>query len=100
MKNLVLSLAFMLIGSFAFASNIEVKQEVKEVMEIVDNEKSTIEKTLIEKTSIENVNVQQIAQRWHCFDFNDSCGGSWTVCYTGYTFAQVVDILWAWDGGC
>lgn len=31
------------------------------------------------------------------FDFYDSCGGAWEVCYEGFTFWEVVDILIAVD---
>jgi hypothetical protein len=34
-----------------------------------------------------------------CFNFKDSCGGAWNVCYTG-DLGLVMAWLFEWDGGC
>lgn len=96
MKKLLFSLAFMLIGSFAFASNIEVKEDIsKEIIEVVDLQKSTSDITISE-----SVNVQETTGDWNCFIFNDSCGGSWIVCHRNVSALQLSQFLFAWDGGC
>lgn len=42
----------------------------------------------------------EIKQQGGCFDFNDSCGGSWRVCHSGVSTVDLLDFLWNWDGGC
>lgn len=75
MKKLLFASAFALMGTFALAN--ETKTEVIEKGE----ELATI----------------AVAQ---CFDFNDSCGGSWEVCHENVSTEQLMDFLWNWDGGC
>jgi hypothetical protein len=99
MKNLFFVLAFMLIGTFAFANTNEV-----ETM----NENVTVENVISLDELAENVelsvsevkNILLSEEFWDCFDFNDSCGGSWVVCHQGVSTARLVAFLWAWDGGC
>ena len=70
MKNLFLTLAFVLATSYSFAginSNDIASEEVVKV---------------------------------ECFDFNDSCGGSWQVCHEGVSTGQLAAFLFEWDGGC
>ena len=74
MKNLFLTLAFVFATSFSFAG-------------INSNE------TRLEKTP-------EAVEKMACFDFNDSCGGSWTVCSSGVSTSQLMSFLWEWDGGC
>ncbi len=70
MKNLFLTLAFVLATSLSFAG--------------------------INSTEITSEEVMKI----ECFDFNDSCGGSWEICHEGVSTAQLAAFLFEWDGGC
>ncbi|MBE0422399.1 MAG: hypothetical protein IBX66_00505 [Lutibacter sp.] len=70
MKNLFLTLAFVFASSLSFAN--------------IDS----------------NVAIEEEVLAMECFDFNDSCGGSWEVCHEGVSTAQLAAFLWEWDGGC
>lgn len=70
MKNLFLTIAFILATTFSFADTNTNENTTKEVVFM------------------------------ECFDFNDSCGGSWEVCHEGVTTAQLTAFLFEWDGGC
>lgn len=82
MKNLFFALVFMLVGTFAFANT------------------GVFEKESFKAETTKKVELAASAKEWHCFDFNDSCGGSWMVCHNGVSSAQLISFLWAWDGGC
>ncbi|WP_313386329.1 hypothetical protein [Chishuiella sp.] len=36
----------------------------------------------------------------HCFDFNDSCGGSWEACHENVSTEQLIDFVYDWDVKC
>ena len=97
MKNLLLSLAFMLIGSFSFASsNCDVKEtnlliKSEEVIKSVD---FTTFKTMVENHQIKIVKKVD-------FIFYDSCGGVWHITGgDGWSTMEIMMFLWEWDGGC
>lgn len=73
MKNLFLTLVFVFATTFSFAD--------------------------IDSNSSNSSNSEE-ALIMECFDFNDSCGGSWEVCHEGVSSSQLIAFLWAWDGGC
>lgn len=70
MKSLFLTLAFVFATAFSFAGTNS-------------NEITSEEVVIME-----------------CFDFNDSCGGSWEVCHEGVSTAELAEFLFEWDGGC
>jgi hypothetical protein len=70
MKNLFLTLAFVFATSLSFAG--------------------------INSNDITSEEVMKM----QCFDFNDSCGGSWEVCHEGVSAGQLASFLFEWDGGC
>lgn len=94
MKNLFLSLAFMLIGSFAFASsNCDVKEtnlliKSEEVIKSVD---FTTFKTMVENHQIKIVKKVD-------FIFYDSCGGVWHVTGAdGWSTQEIMEALLFFD---
>ncbi len=99
MKNVFFALAFMLVGMFAFANTNEVGTV---------NKNLTVENVIsldlvaenMEKSVSDIRNILMSEDFFGCFDFDDSCGGSWVVCHEGVSTAQLVAFLWAWDGGC
>ena len=96
MKNVFFSVAFMLIGSFAFASN----NEVKESNVSISNEKvvKTIDFATF-KTMVENQQIKIVKKV--DFIFYDSCGGAWHVTGgDGWSTMDIMAFLWEWDGGC
>jgi hypothetical protein len=70
MKNLFLTLAFVFATSLSFAGINSNDITSEEVVEM------------------------------ECFDFNDSCGGSWEVCHEGVSTSKLAAFLFEWDEGC
>ncbi|WP_196888768.1 hypothetical protein [Aureivirga sp. CE67] len=71
MKNFLLTLTFVLATALSFAST-DSKPSISE----------------------------EEAAFMECFDFNDSCGGSWEVCHENVSTVDLIAFLWEWDGGC
>lgn len=93
MKNVFFSLAFMLIGSFAFASN----NEVKENNVSISNEKvvKTIDFATF-KTMVENQQIKIVKKV--DFIFYDSCGGAWHVTGgDGWSTGEIMEALLFFD---
>ena len=97
MKNLIFSVVLLLTVTFAFAANDVEKVSTFDVEETLDLPNHIelanadfagiiLNETPLSATS----NTMAILT---CFDFYDSCGGVWEVCYEGFTFGEVVDIL-------
>lgn len=81
---------FLLAGTqFAFASTNDEQVHSKDA--------ATKTVVVSEKAKTE---AQKQKKAMSCFDFNDSCGGSWVVCHQGVSTWDLVNFLWAWDGGC
>ena len=93
MKNVFFSLAFMLIGSFAFASN----NEVKENNVSISNEKvvKTIDFATF-KTMVENQQIKIVKKV--DFIFYDFCGGAWHVTGgDGWSTGEIMEALLFFD---
>lgn len=68
-------------------------------MAIVTHANTSLEES--NSVSQNNTNTAELAvAAENCFDFNDSCGGSWTVCHQNVTTEQLINFLYSWDGGC
>ncbi|MDI9365745.1 MAG: hypothetical protein QM541_12395 [Flavobacterium sp.] len=96
MKQLIFSLAFMLIGSVAFANH----SQLKEVNYVSKTEKVTTNKVIDFNTFLSSFNYKSIDKTSITFDVmrnsfihTDSCGNSWTVEYCGFSFFEVCLIL-------
>ena len=106
MKNLVLSLAFMLIGSFAFANTNAVVTPKAETIEIVSEKLVTyeIDNPIMGKLSIsvpENTLNNDAVCGFPVY-FNDGGSGSWGGsgsfwfdCSGGATMGDILDVLLA-----
>ncbi len=78
MKKNLFAVAFALIGFLAQANtSTSHSSDVLELKESIRMETST----------------------YSCFDFYDSCDGSWEVCHHGY-IDEIADFLFDWDGFC
>ncbi len=96
MKNVLCSLAFMLVGSFAFASNGQLKENSFTVQS--ESTVNTIDYSTF-KSMVENQQIKIV--KAVDFVFYDSCGGAWHVTGgDGWTTMEVMNFLWEWDGGC
>lgn len=98
MKNVFFVLAFMLLGTFAFA-NTEEKTKTSDEVEtsIVDN---TIDfDTFTQMFDVSDLDADSITLDaiGGSFTHIDSCGNVWTVDYWGYSFYEVTQILFALD---
>lgn len=82
MKKILFTIAFSFVSTLTFAS-------VGEKERVSETPKKEEAPEVVEKNNA-----------WHCFDFNDSCGGSWVVCHNGVITQDLVAVLWEWDGGC
>lgn len=99
MKNVFFALAFMLVGTFAFANTNEV-ETVNENVTVVNV--TTIDyQTFVNKVKSGDIVVSQVLERDEfSFTFYDSCGGVWEVSGCCISTAELMSFLWAWDGGC
>lgn len=81
MKNLFFALAFMLVGTFAFANS-----EVNTITS--DDVKTSIVENVIDfdffKEMLQKGNVSEIAFKDGSFMFLDDCGNWWEVTYTNF----------------
>lgn len=120
MKHLMITMALVTCGFFAKANTAAMQPENREVLNKpvnIDNvvavkelrvflfSKANTEvlKKLNGKTSDEMRNLTKEAFAafvMSCFDFYDSCGGSWRVCHEGVSTQDLIAFLWEWDGGC
>jgi hypothetical protein len=100
MKQLMFSVAFMLIGSFAFANDSQLKEvNYESQTENVMTENVMDFNTFLSKFDKNSITKESITFNivLGSFTHTDSCGNSWTVTYWGYSFFEVVQILWELD---
>jgi hypothetical protein len=100
MKQVMFSLAFMLIGSFAFSNDsqsIEFNNETK--TENVVSNKVIDFNTFVANFDYKNIDKDSITfdVMRNSFIHTDSCGNTWTVDYWGFSFFEVIQILWELD---
>ncbi|WP_055447381.1 hypothetical protein [Lacinutrix mariniflava] len=87
MKNVFFALAFMLVGTFAFANNLdEAKLNVEETIEVSNNnEVNQIDyssfKEMLQNGSIEQGEFINFFFKVKSVDYLDGCGNWWTVTY-------------------
>lgn len=101
MKNVFFMAAFLLLGSFASASNFEESAKIENELQ------STLSKTKIDFDTfkqmfdLSEISPQDLVFNFKeiSFDFTDSCGNNWEVSYDDqdFTVQEVVDILIAID---
>ena len=96
MKNLFLSVAFLLTASFSFAKTQET--EKTKLSLTTETSVKTIDISAFKKM-VANKEIKIV--KGVDFIFFDSCGGVWHVTGgEGWTTAEIMDVLWTWDGGC
>tara|TARA_R110000822_G_scaffold62377_6_gene153852 strand:+ start:770 stop:1105 length:336 start_codon:yes stop_codon:yes gene_type:complete len=87
MKNVFFALAFMLVGTFAFANNsIETKLNLEETIEVSNNNEVkhidyTSFKKMLQNGSIEQGEFINFFFKLKSVDYLDGCGNWWTVTY-------------------
>lgn len=86
MKNVFFALAFMLIGTFAFANNSdETKLNVEESIKVLNNEVNKIDyntfKEMLQNGSIEKGQFILSFFKVKSVPYLDGCGNWWTVTY-------------------
>jgi hypothetical protein len=100
MKHVILSLLFIVIGSFAFA-NKSNNEKLKFESEIVKEKTHKVIdfKTFMSKFDYKNIDKNSIIFDAISPQFThiDSCGNTWTVTYWGFTFDEVAAILYNLD---
>jgi len=93
MKNVFFAFAFMLIGTFAFASNAEVEIiEENVVIENVVIENVVIENVLtIEEVSLEDEMVCGFGVSWDTSEHG--AGSAWFECDSGTTMGDILNVI-------
>lgn len=86
MKNVFFALAFMLVGTFAFANNsVETKLNVEETIEVSNNKVNSIDyntfKEMLQNGSIEKGQFMSYFFKVKSVQYLDGCGNWWTVTY-------------------
>jgi hypothetical protein len=84
MKNVFFSLAFMLIGSFAFANNGSTNQKLAISNEIENVKSNKIDFETFSKMNNEG-HVTKIVIKPKTVLFLDDCGNWWSVTYDGFS---------------
>ena len=100
MKNLILSLLFIAIGSFAFGKSPQTEKinfESK-IVNVKTNKVMDLN-TFMSKFDYKNIDKQSVTFDVMASTFNyiDGCGNSWTVTYSGMSFYDVIMLLFLND---
>ena len=100
MKKAIFSLAFMLLATLTFAKDSQLNVSKFKTK----TENLTANKVLDFNTFLSNFDYKSIEKNSitfdvmrHSFNHTDSCGNTWTVDYWGFTFYEVIQILWELD---
>ena len=96
MKNVFFSLAFMLIGSFAFANN-GLSNQKSVISNEIENVKSKVIdiKTFSEMLKDSNFKIVKIVKIDKMIEFTDSCGNVWNVYYDSSVYTTIGAVMTA-----
>lgn len=96
MKNVFFSVAFMLIGSFAFANNGSSNQKSVISNEIENVKSKVIDiKTFSEMLKDSNFKIVKIVKIDKMIEFTDSCGNVWNVYYDSSVYTTIGAVMTA-----
>jgi len=99
MKNVFFILAFMLIGSFTFASNNVVNIDVANDTNTTITENVIDLQTFVKQFDVNEIDFSKIQYDVESgsFPWTDSCGNEWIVEYEGMSFLDAVNTVFLLD---